>query len=32
LQAHLDFGQPFFMEIFLMGAWCLWNQWNDVIF
>jgi hypothetical protein len=26
LQAHLDFGQPFFMEIFLMGAWCLWNQ------
>jgi hypothetical protein len=32
LQARLDFGQPFFMEIFMIGAWCLWKQRNDVIF
>jgi hypothetical protein len=25
LQARLDFGQPFFMEIFMNGAWCLWK-------
>ncbi|KAG2641278.1 hypothetical protein PVAP13_2KG168258, partial [Panicum virgatum] len=27
-----DFMQPFFMEIFLIGAWCLWNERNDYIF
>jgi hypothetical protein len=32
LQARLDFGQPFFMEVFMIGAWCLWKQRNDVIF
>jgi hypothetical protein len=32
LQAQLVFGQPFFMEIFMIGAWCLWKQRNDVIF
>jgi hypothetical protein len=31
-QAKRDFGQPFFMEVFMIGAWCLWNQRNEVIF
>jgi hypothetical protein len=24
--AKLDFAQPFFMEIFMIGAWCIWNK------
>jgi hypothetical protein len=32
LQAQLVFGQPFFIEIFMIGASCLWKQRNDVIF
>jgi hypothetical protein len=31
-RAKRAFGQPFFMEIFMIGAWCLWNQRNEVIF
>jgi hypothetical protein len=31
-KVQLDFGQPFCMEIFMIGAWCLWNQRNYVIF
>jgi hypothetical protein len=31
-QAKRDFGQPFFMEVFMIGAWCLWNRRNEVIF
>lgn len=27
-----DFQHPFFMEIFLIGAWCLWNERNNLIF
>jgi hypothetical protein len=30
--AKLDFAQPFFMEIFMIGAWCIWNERNDLIF
>jgi hypothetical protein len=30
--AKLDFAQPFFMEIFMLGAWCIWNERNDLIF
>jgi hypothetical protein len=30
--AKLDFAQPYFMEIFMIGAWCLWNETNDLIF
>ena len=30
--AKLEFSQPFFMEIFMIGAWCLWNERNDFIF
>jgi hypothetical protein len=26
LRSQLVFGQPFFVEIFMIGAWCLWNQ------
>jgi hypothetical protein len=26
------FMQPFFMEVFMVGAWCLWNERNDFIF
>jgi hypothetical protein len=26
------FHQPFFMEVFLVGAWCLWNERNGFIF
>jgi hypothetical protein len=32
LQAKSDFGLPFFMEIFMIGAWCIWKQINEVIF
>jgi hypothetical protein len=32
LQARTVFGLPFFMEIFLIGAWCIWKQRNEVIF
>jgi hypothetical protein len=31
-RTSMDFGQPFFMEIFMIGAWCIWKQRNDVIF
>jgi hypothetical protein len=31
-QAKHYFGQPFFVEIFMIGAWCIWKQRNDVIF
>jgi hypothetical protein len=31
-QAKHDFGQSLFMEIFMIGAWCIWKQRNDVIF
>jgi hypothetical protein len=27
-----EFKQPFFMEIYWIGAWCLWNEKNDYIF
>jgi hypothetical protein len=30
--AKLDFAQPYFMEFFMIGAWCLWNERNDLIF
>jgi hypothetical protein len=26
------FHQPFFVEVFLVGAWCLWNERNGFIF
>jgi hypothetical protein len=32
LQARTVFGLPFFMEVFLIGAWCIWKQRNEVIF
>jgi hypothetical protein len=32
LQARPVFGLLLFMEIFLIGAWCIWKQRNDVIF
>jgi hypothetical protein len=32
LQARPIFGHPFFMEIFMIAAWCIWKQRNDVIF
>ena len=30
--ARNEFRQPFFMDIFLIGAWCLWNEGNNYIF
>lgn len=30
--AKQAFSGPFFMEIFLIGAWCLWNERNNLIF
>jgi hypothetical protein len=30
--AKLDFAQPYFMETFMIGAWCLWNERNDLVF
>jgi hypothetical protein len=27
-----EFGQPFFMKIFLIGAWCLWKERNNYMF
>jgi len=31
--AKQGFMQPFFfMEVFMIGAWCLWNERNDLIF
>jgi len=24
--------QPFFMEVFMIGAWCIWNERNALIF
>ena len=30
--ARNEFRQPFFMDIFLIGAWCLWTEGNDYIF
>jgi hypothetical protein len=32
LQARPISGHPFFIEIFMIGAWCIWKQRNDVIF
>jgi hypothetical protein len=32
LIAKRDFQQPFFMEIFMIGAWCLWKERNNLIF
>jgi hypothetical protein len=26
--ARQNFGQPFFMEIVMIGAWCIWNERN----
>jgi hypothetical protein len=30
--AKQEFSQPFFMEIFMIAAWCLWNERNVLIF
>jgi hypothetical protein len=30
--AKYDFNQPFFMEIFMIGAWAIWKERNDLIF
>lgn len=30
--AKQGFMQPFFMEIFMIGPWCLWNERNNFIF
>jgi hypothetical protein len=30
--AKHDFTQPFFMEIFMISVWCVWNERNDFIF
>jgi hypothetical protein len=30
--APLDFMYPFFMEIVMIGAWCIWNERNALIF
>lgn len=27
-----SFAYPFFMEVFMIGAWCLWNERNALIF
>ena len=31
-RAKDSFQHPFFMEVFLIAAWCLWNERNAVIF
>jgi hypothetical protein len=30
--AKQAFNNPFFMDIFMIGAWCLWKERNDYIF
>jgi hypothetical protein len=30
--AKRDFPYPFFMEVFMIGAWCIWNERNAFIF
>jgi hypothetical protein len=30
--AKQAFPHPFFMEIFMIGAWCIWNERNRLIF
>jgi hypothetical protein len=30
--AKQSFMQPFFMEIVMIGAWCIWKERNDFIF
>ncbi|KAG2660501.1 hypothetical protein PVAP13_1KG445405, partial [Panicum virgatum] len=30
--AKQEFAQPLFMEIFMIGAWCIWNERNDYVF
>jgi hypothetical protein len=32
LIAKRNFGLPFFMEVVMIGAWCIWNERNDLIF
>jgi hypothetical protein len=32
LIAKRNFGFPFFMEVVMIGAWCIWNERNDLIF
>jgi hypothetical protein len=32
LASQSCFWVPFFMEIFLIGAWCIWKQRNEAIF
>jgi hypothetical protein len=32
LIAKRHFGLPFFMEVVMIGAWCIWNERNDLIF
>jgi hypothetical protein len=32
IRAKRDFPHPFFMEIFMIGAWCIWNERNALIF
>lgn len=31
-EAKQEFAYPFFMEIFLIGAWCIWKERYDMIF
>jgi hypothetical protein len=31
-QARQQWSNPFFMEFFLLGAWLIWKQRNDLIF
>jgi hypothetical protein len=31
-KAKQQFSTDFFMEIFMLGAWLIWNQRNDAIF
>jgi hypothetical protein len=30
--AKQAFAQPFFMEVFMIGVWCLWKEINDLNF
>jgi hypothetical protein len=32
INARGTFPYPFFMEIFMIGAWCIWNERNALIF
>lgn len=31
LQGKSDFPYPFFMEVFMIGAWCIWKERNALI-